>query len=79
MEDKNIIYTVIRFSKGKKKYSYRELYLGPVLSVKNDILFKKKNNKELNTLKLIIKNIDKGHYLYRFRIKRNIKILESIK
>ena len=79
VEDKNIIYTVIRFSKGKKKYSYRELYLGPVLSVKNDILFKKKNNKELNTLKLIIKNIDKGHYLYRFKIKRNIKILESIK
>ena len=79
VEDKNIIYTVIKFSKGKKKYNYKELHLGPILITKNDILFKKKNDKELNTLKLIIKNIDKGHYLYRFRIKRNIKILESIK
>ena len=79
VEDKNIIYTVIKFSRGKKKYNYKELYLGPILITKNDILFKKKNDKELNTLKLIIKNIDKGHYLYRFKIKRNIKILESIK
>ena len=28
--DKNIIYTVIKFSKGKKKYNYKELYLGPI-------------------------------------------------
>ena len=69
VEDKNIIYTVIKFSKGKKKYNYKELYLGSVLITKNDILFKKKNDKELNTLKLIIKNIDKGHYLYIFKIK----------
>lgn len=27
--DKNIIYTVIVFKKGRKRYSYKELYLGP--------------------------------------------------
>lgn len=79
VEDKNIIYTVIKFTKGKKKYSYKELYLGPILLEKNDNLLKKKNEKELKTMKMINKNITKGHYLYRLRIKRNIKILEKIK
>ena len=39
---------------------------------------KKKCNKELTTLKLILKNINSGHYLYRLKIKRNIKILEDV-
>ena len=79
VEDKNIIYTVIKFTKGKKRYSYKELYLGPILLEKNDKLFQKKNDKELKTMKMIIKNITKGHYLYRLKIKRNIKILEKLK
>lgn len=78
VDDKNIIYTVIKFSKGKKRYSYKELYLGPILINKNDCLFKKKNEKELNTLNMILKNINKGHTLYKLRIKRNIKILEKL-
>ena len=78
VEDKNIIYTVIKFSKGKKKYNYKELYLGPILLNKNDKLFQMKNKKELQTLKMINKNITKGHYLYRLKIRKNIKLLESI-
>ena len=79
VEDKNIIYTVIKFTKGKKRYSYKELYLGPILLEKQDKLFKKKNEKELKTMKMINKNITKGHYLYRLKIKRNIKVLEDLK
>ena len=63
VEDKNIIYTVIKFTKGKKKYNYKELYLGPILLDKNNELFRKKNDKELKTMKMINKNINKGHYL----------------
>ena len=77
VEDKNIIYTVIKFSKGKKRYNYRELYLGPILINKNDMLFKKKNNKELLVLQNIFKNIGNGHYLYKRKIKKNIKILSE--
>ncbi len=78
VEDKGIIYTVIKFTKGKKRYSYKQLYLGPILLQKNDKLFQKKNEKELKTMKMIIKNITKGHYLYRLKIRKNIKILEKI-
>ena len=78
VEDKGIVYTVIKFTKGRKKYSYKELYLGPVLLQKNDILFQKQNEKELKTLKIINENITKGHYLYRLKIRKNIKILEKL-
>lgn len=78
VEDKGIIYTVIKFSKGKKKYNYKELYLGPILINKDNKLFKEKNKKELVTLKMIKQKIIKGHYLYKLKINRNIKILEKI-
>ena len=78
VEDKGIIYTVIKFTKGKKKYSYKELYLGPILITKKDKLFQKKNEKELKTMAMINKNITKGHYLYRLKIRKNIKILKEI-
>lgn len=78
VEDKNIIYTVIKFKKGTRRYNYKELYLGPILINKKDKLFIKKYSKERNTLKMILKNITKGHYLYKMRIKRNIKIINDI-
>ena len=76
--DKNIIYTVIMFKKGKKKYSYKELYLGPILLDKNSELFRKKCDKELKTITMILNNIGSGHYLYKLKLKRNIKILKNI-
>lgn len=76
--DNNIIYTVIKFSKGKKRYSYKELYLGPILFLKNDDLFKMKCRKELDTLRIIRQNINKGHYFYKKKLERNIRILEKM-
>ena len=79
VEDKGIIYTVIKFTKGKRKYNYKELYLGPILMGKKGKLFQKKKEKEIKTMKMISNNITKGHFLYRLKIKRNIKILDKIK
>lgn len=76
--DKGIIYTIIKFIKGKKKYSYKELYLGPILISKNSDLFVEKCMKELNNMKKILKNISRGHYLYKLKLKKNIRILENI-
>lgn len=79
VEDSNIIYTVIKFGKGKKRYSYKELYLGPILMKKNDDLFKKKCNKEVKTIMMILSKIERGHILYKLRLKRNLKILRSMR
>lgn len=78
VKDKDIIYTVIVFKKGKKRYSYSDLYLGPILKNNIDNLFVLKYKKELNTNKMILSNIKKGHYFYKLRIKKNIKIISDI-
>ena len=64
--------------KGKKRYAYKQLYLGPILLEKKDTLFKEKYRKDLNTLKMIVKNIDEGHYWYKLKLKKNIRILKKI-
>ena len=79
VEDANIIYTVIKFSKGKKKYNYKELYLGPILLKKNDSLFKKKCDKEIKTITMILSKIEKGHFLYKLKLKKNLRILRSMR
>jgi len=77
VEDSNIIYTVIKFSKGRKRYNYKELYLGPILIKKNDSLFKKKCDKEIKTIMMILSKIEKGHLLYKLKLKRDLKILKK--
>ena len=78
VEEANIIYTVIKFSKGKKRYNYKELYLGPILIKKNDKLFNKIIDKEKKTIMMILSRIKKGHLLYRLKLRRNLNILKMI-
>ena len=55
--DKNIYYIIITFSKGKHKYTKKELYFGPILLKENNELFKKKKTIELNKLEKILEKI----------------------
>ena len=68
VKENNIIYTIIKFVKGKKKYSKKELYFGPILLKKNDILFKEYNDIEKNKLINLLKVIPKNNYLHRLKI-----------
>lgn len=77
IEESNVIYTVIKFSRGKKRYNYKELYLGPILMNKNDDLFKKKCDKEIKTITMILSKIEKGHLFYKLKLRRNLKILKN--
>ena len=73
--DKDKIYTVVMFKQGKKKYNYRELYLGPILISSSSQLFKEKCQKDLIVNEMILNNIKSGHFLYRQKLKKNIKEL----
>jgi tRNA (adenine22-N1)-methyltransferase len=47
VKDKDIIYTIIKFTLGKEKYSYEEIYFGPKILSKKDDLFLEYYNKKL--------------------------------
>ena len=78
VKDNSIIYTIISFKKGRKKYNKKELYFGPYLLKENCNLFKEKNKQDLEKLKYLESVIPKNHYLHRLKIKNKIKLYERI-
>ena len=56
VKENNIIYQILVFMKGRKYYSYKKLYLGPVLMTKEDELTKEYYKKELETKRRLYLN-----------------------
>lgn len=78
VKEKKFIYTVIKFKQGKKKYSKKELYFGPILLKQKSILFREKNKIDLEKLKILYKLIPKSHYRLKIRIYLKIKKYRNI-
>ena len=78
ISDSNKVYTIIKFIKGRKKYSKQELYFGPVLLKKNSELFQTYNKKELDKLKLFLTLVPKNRLLDRYKIKKEIRLYDNV-
>ena len=72
VEDNRKMYTIIKFIKGKKKYTKKELYFGPILLKKNDKIFKDNNKKELEKLNILLKLLPKKNLIQRYKLKKKI-------
>lgn len=72
--DKNIYYIIITFTKGKHKYTKKELYFGPILLKENNYLFNEKKAIELNKLEEILKKIPSKKIITKYKLKK-----ESVK
>lgn len=77
VEDNKKIYTIIKFVKGKKRYTKKELYFGPILMKENSNLFKKQNKKELDKLYLLMDLLPKNKIINRMKVKQKIKMYEK--
>ncbi|MCI6002278.1 MAG: class I SAM-dependent methyltransferase [Tenericutes bacterium] len=75
--DKNIYYIIITFSKGKHKYTKKELYFGPILLKENNELFKKKKTIELNKLEKILEKIPNKKIITKYKLKKLIKLYKN--
>ena len=71
---KDKIYIIIKFIKGKRKYSRKELYFGPILLKENSKLFQEYQHKELEKLLLLQKIIPKNKIIDRYKILKEIKL-----
>lgn len=78
VEDNKKIYTIIKFSKGKKRYNKKELYFGPILIKKNSELFQLNNKREVEKLYLLLRLLPKNKILNRYKIKREINMYKNI-
>lgn len=78
VKEKKFIYTIIKFKKGHKKYTKKQLYFGPILLKKNNKLFQEKNKIDLEKLKLLYKLIPKTHYQLKLKTYFKIKRYKNI-
>lgn len=78
VKDRKIIYTIIKFKRGHKFYNKQELYFGPILIKENSKLFRDKVNLEIKKLEIIISLLPKGHFFYKYKIKKKLKMCKKI-
>ena len=74
IEDNKKIYLIIKFQKGKKNYTKKELYFGPILLKKNSKLFQTCQKKELEKLLILKKIIPQSKIITRYKLKKEINL-----
>lgn len=78
VKEKKLIYTIIKFKKGHKIYNKKDIYFGPILIKENNKLFQEKTKLEIKKLEIILSLIPKGHFFYKYRTKRKLKMCKDI-
>lgn len=77
VKDKNFIYQVIKFVKGRKHYSKREYFFGPIFLQKKGSLFKEYYMRELKTREILLQVLPKNYYWKHFITKMEIRMLKK--
>lgn len=78
VSDKNIIYPVIYFKRGKKKYKYHEYLYGPILIQKQEPLFLEYMKKEKIKKEKLIEVLPKKYFQKRMQLKKELKVISKI-
>lgn len=78
LEDNKKIYTIVKFTKGTKKYTKKELYFGPILMKEKNSIFKKYHKKELEKLNIFLKLLPKNHLIEKYKIKKEIRLYKDV-
>lgn len=76
IKENNIIYTILVFKKGYKKYSKRQISLGPILILKKEKLFIEQVKSKIKTNENILKNMPNKYVLKRIKLlikQKNLK------
>lgn len=72
VKDNNKYYTIIKFIKGHKKYTKKELYFGPKLLLNNNEIFKEYKNNQYKKLKNIKESIPKINIMEQYKITKEL-------
>ena len=78
VEDNKKIYIVIKFIKGRRKYTKKELYFGPILLSTQSLVFQKYTKDNLKKLQCILSSVPKNKILLRYKIKKEIHLYQDI-
>lgn len=78
VKEGKIIYQIIKLKRGKKKYKKKDYFFGPILLENKNKLFIEYYKRELKSRKIILDILPKNHRLRRYKIKKEIKMIEKV-
>ena len=77
VKDKKFIYQIIIFKKGKKKYTKKDYFFGPVFLIKKGPLFREYYERGLKSREILLALLPKGYRLKKYQIKQEIKMIKN--
>lgn len=77
VKDNNIIYQIIVFKRGKKKYNKIDYFLGPVFRIKKGVLFREYYEREYKSREILINILPKRDRLRIRRLKMEMEIIKK--
>ena len=78
VKDSNFIYQIIIFKKGKKKYSRKDYFFGPVLLEKKGKLFEEYYTREMKSREILISLLPKNYRLKKYFTKKEIQMIKNV-
>lgn len=76
--DSNFIYQIIIFKKGKKKYSKKDYFFGPILLSKKGKLFKEYYTREMKSREILLTLLPNNYRWKKFVTRREIQMIKNV-
>ena len=77
VKDSRFIYQIIIFQKGRKHYSRKEYFFGPVFLEKKGPLFKEYYERELKSREILISLLPKNYRFKKWMTRREIQMIQE--
>ena len=77
VKDNKIIYQIIIFKKGKRKYTKKEYFFGPIFLIKKGPLFREYYERELKQREILLSMLPSNYRYKRYITKKEIKMIEN--
>ena len=77
VRDGHFIYQIIIFKKGKRKYSKKEYFFGPVFLLKKGPLFREYYEREMKSREILISLLPKNYRLKKYITKKEIQMIKN--
>ena len=77
VKDNHFIYQIIIFKRGKKKYTKREYFFGPIFLIKKGPLFREYYEKEKKSREILLTLLPKNYRYKRYKTKKELEMIKK--
>ena len=77
VRDNRFIYQIIIFKKGKRKYTKKDYFFGPIFLIKKGPLFREYYEREKKSREILISLLPKNYRYKKYKLKKEIQMIQN--